>query len=374
MDFGDIARGIEQWVEDGIVPGASIAVEHRGTLVARHQAGEARPGVPMTAETLFALASVSKPFTAAAIMRVIDQGLFALDDEVASILPGFASPDDPFAEDVNPILEAQRDRVTFRQLLSHTSGLPQDAGIKRIRMTSLPSLEEQVDIMLRVPLSSAPCEVLRYSNLGPAIAARAAEEATGTPFHQLLQHTVLDAMDLTGIVLRPGPAFDDRIATVQDPANEGTPAESYNSRYWRDLGITWGGYYGTPADVLRFATSFLSGRDIPLGNDSIEAMTTDQVGGLEGGVESLGAIWRPGFWGAGWEVKGTKRRHWTGESSSPATWCHWGQAGTLVWVDPARELGVAVLANRAVRTPWPLRPPRWLQLSDALIAVADAKG
>lgn len=374
MHFGDVAREVDQWVQEGAVRGASIAVEHHGVLVATHQAGEARPGAPVTGETLFALASVSKPFTAAAVMHVIEEGLFALDDEVASVLPEFAHPDDPFADDANPILEAQRDHVTFRQLLSHTSGLPENAGIKRIRMASLPSLDEQVDIMLQVPLVSAPGEVLRYSNLGPAIAARAAEHVAGTPLHQLLQHTILDTMDLTGVVLTPGVSLDDRIAIVQDPSNEGTLAESYNSRYWRDTGITWGGYFGTSIDVLRFATSFLPGRETPLGIDSIQAMTTDQVHGLEGGVESMGAIWRPGFWGAGWEVKGSKRRHWTGDKSSPSTWCHWGQAGTLAWVDPTRELGVAVFANRTVRTPWPLRPPRWAQLSDALIDVADEKG
>jgi CubicO group peptidase (beta-lactamase class C family) len=182
---------------------------------------------------------------------------------------------------------------------------------------------------------------------------------------------MLDVMNLPGVVLRPDPSFDDRIAIVQDPAQEGTPAESYNSRYWRDMGIPWGGFFGTPTDVLRFATSFLPGRDLPLSVDAIKAMTTDQVNGSAGGVESMGALWDPGFWGAGWEVKGRKRRHWTGTKSSPATFCHWGQSGTLVWVDPTRELGMAVFANRTVRTPWPLRPPRWAEMSDAIVDVAD---
>ncbi len=374
MGFEEVAAQIDSWVSEGIVPGASIAIQHRGELVANHQAGEARPGAPVDEDTMFALASVSKPFTAAAIMRVIDQGLFSLDDEVSSILPGFGEPDDPFADDVIPVLEAQRDTITFRQMLAHISGLPENAGVKRIRPKDLPTLDEQVDVMMEVPLASAPGERLRYSNLDIAIAARAAQEVTGTPFHQLLQHTILDEMGLDGVALTPDTSYDDRIATVQDPSNEGTDAESYNSRWWRDNGITWGGYFGTPRDVLRFAMSFLPNGENPLSTDSIRAMTTDQVNGAPGGVESLGAIWSPGFWGCGWEVKGTKPRHWTGDTSSPDTWCHWGQAGTLVWVDPTRELGVAVFANRTVRRPWPLRPARWTELSDAIIAVADERG
>jgi CubicO group peptidase (beta-lactamase class C family) len=371
LSFDHIAMEIDRWVDEGVVRGAAIAIEHRGRLVATRYAGEGRPGKPIDADTLFALASVSKPFTAAAVMRVIDQGLFTLDDEVASILPEFGSPDDPFADDALPQLEAQREGITFRHLLAHTSGLPENVGVKRLRMKDLPSLDHMLDIMTSVPLVSAPGEALRYSNLGPALAARAAERATGTPFHDLLQHTILDAMDLAGVALRPDASFDDRIAIVQDPAQEGTPAESYNSRYWRDMGIPWGGFFGTPTDVLRFATSFLPDRDLPLSDDAITAMTTDQVNGAAGGVESMGALWDPGFWGAGWEVKGTKRRHWTGSKSSPATFCHWGQSGTLVWVDPTRALGMAVFANRTVRTPWPLRPPRWADLSDALVDAAD---
>ncbi|MCO5215462.1 MAG: hypothetical protein M9950_04825 [Thermomicrobiales bacterium] len=47
------------------------------------------------------------------------------------------------------------------------------------------------------------------------------------------------------------------------------------------------------------------------------------------------AHWVPGYWGLGWEVKGTKQRHWTGARTSEHTWVHWGFAGTLCWVDPA---------------------------------------
>lgn len=375
MEFGDVAQTIETWVIDGAVQGAAIAVEHHGKIVAMHHAGDAREGVPVDEDTLFALASVSKPFTAAAFMRVAEQGLISLDDEVTSVLHEFGHFDDPLAENINPRLEAFRDDITFRQLLSHTSGLPENLPRGALDMLTLPSMEEQVDLMLQTPLLSAPGERLRYSNLGPAIAAHAIETVTGTGIHELIRHLVLEPMDLLdGVVLTPRSDYDDRIAHVQDPANEGTPAESYNSRYWRDMGITWGGYFGTAKDTLRFATSFLPGRETALTPGSVREMTTDQANGVPGGVESMMAMWDPAFWGIGWEVKGTKRKHWTGTKSSPDTWCHWGQAGTLTWVDPRRELGVSLFGNRTVRSLWPFRPPRWSEINDALVDVADAKG
>ena len=87
--------------------------------------------------------------------------------------------------------------------------------------------------------------------------------------------------------------------------------------------------------------------------------------------------WRPsdwlcpgpvGRWGLGWEVKGDKQRHWTGELTSPATVCHFGQAGSLLWADPDREVVLAVLSNRSVSHMWTFILSRWARLSNAVVA------
>ena len=83
--------------------------------------------------------------------------------------------------------------------------------------------------------------------------------------------------------------------------------------------------------------------------------------------------WQPGYWGAGWEVKGTKPKHWTGNLTSPATWDHWGFAGTLAWADPTRDLAVAVFANRSVKSLWMFRPARWAALCDDICRVVDGE-
>lgn len=124
--------------------------------------------------------------------------------------------------------------------------------------------------------------------------------------------------------------------------------------------------------MLRFAASFRPGNTgNPLPEDIRQEMVTDQTGGVPGGVNSAGLHWREGAWGLGWEVKGSKRNHWTGSTTSPKTWCHWGQSGTLVWFDPERDLGLAVFGNRTVATAWPLKPPRWHDLSDAVVEAME---
>lgn len=366
----DALGAIDTWIEDGAVRGAAAAIWHKGEVVAQHSTGEAAPDRPVTDDTLFALASVSKPMTVAAIMHVVHQHEMSLDTPLSTILPEFSSVDDPFDEDVLPQLEALRDRVTLRHVLSHTSGLPENVGIKRLRMSDMPDLDTIVDAMCNLPLQSAPGEELRYSNAGPALAARAVSEIDGRGFHAILQEEILDPAGLTDIALRPGPELDNRIAIVDDAAGKGGPSESYNSRYWRELGITWGGYFGSTLDVLRFAVSFLPGQASPLPEAVRQEMISDQTGGVPGGVNSAGVHWERGAWGLGWEVKGDKRRHWTGTQTSERTYCHWGQSGTLVWVNPDRELGLAVFGNRTVAKAWPLRPPRWSELSDAVVEAA----
>jgi beta-lactamase class C len=363
---------IDRWVTDGAVKGAGAAVWSRDEIVATRTAGEAAPGRPVQSDTIFALASVSKPFTAAAVMSVLAAHRIDLDTPLAELLPAFAVVEDPLDPDLLPPLEVQRENITLRQALSHVSGLPENVGIRRLRMSSMPSHDEIVDAMEQVPLQSEPAGELRYSNLGPALAARAAERIDGRPFHDILQQDILDPMGLDGVVLRPGPELADRIALVDDAAGKGSPHESYNSDYWRQLGITWGGYYGTTTDVLRFAASFRSGdTGNPLPESVRQEMVTDQTGGVPGGVNAAGIRWPEGAWGLGWEVKGGKRNHWTGSRTSPRTWCHWGQAGTLVWFDPERDLGLAVFGNRTVAKAWPLRPPRWHDLSDAVVDAVE---
>jgi CubicO group peptidase (beta-lactamase class C family) len=365
-------NALDTWVAEEVVNGASAAIWHDGEIVATHQAGESKPGQDVTPETLFALASVSKPITAAAIMLAVQDDHLSLDAPVSALVPDFGEVEDPLDSDVLPQLEALRDRISLRQLLSHTSGLPENVGTKRIRMRDLPSLDAIVDAMCGVPLQSAPGEVLRYSNVGIGIAGRALELATERDVHESIEQQILQPLGLRDMATHPDSSWDDRIAIVQDPSSAGTPAESYNSEWWRSVGITWGGYFGTPSDLARFAASFLAGSTSPLEEDCRAEMVADQTGGVPGGVNSAGIHWERGAWGLGWEVASDKRQHWTGSLRSPRTFCHWGQSGTLVWADPERDLVLAVFANRSVLKPWPLRPPRWASLSDALVDLHDS--
>jgi beta-lactamase class C len=235
----------------------------------------------------------------------------------------------------------------------------------------MPDLATITDALISLPLQFEPGRQLLYSNAGYALLGRIVERVAGHDIWAEAAERLWEPLGLMGIVARPGPAFAERLAVVADARHAGTDHEAYNSAYWRAMAIPWGGLFGTVRDLARWAGSFLGGPS-PLSAASRRLMTTDQARGASGGVASMKTTWSPAHWGLGWEVKGGKLRHWTGDLTSPATFCHFGATGTLLWADPEHELALAVFGNRSVVHLWPFVPTaRWARLSNAVVAAVD---
>lgn len=369
ISYATALAQIDEWLLPQGPTGVGAAIWAKGGIVAARSAGQARPDAAVTEDTLFAIASVTKPVTAATVMTLVDRGLVSLDEPMSRLVPEFrAQPEQQSAAD--PELERLRPTVSVRQLLAHTSGLPEDLLARDERTMEPLDLRAIVTAMCRAPLQSAPGEQVRYSNTGYGVLTRLAENLTGEPFWDVARTNVLDPLGSSDIVARPGPELESRLAIVGDAGHPGTEIETFNSGYWRSLALPWGGLYATPTAAAQFAAAFLAGGPRFLSEASVEAMTTDQAQGVRGGVESGRVAWEVAHWGLGWEVKGTKRRHWTGELTSPHTFCHFGRAGTLLWADPERDLALAVFSNRAVTRMWTFILPRWARLSNAVVAAA----
>jgi CubicO group peptidase (beta-lactamase class C family) len=248
------------------------------------------------------------------------------------------------------------------------SGLPEDLGPRDSLYQERATIETVIDQMCRLPLRSAPGDELRYSNAGYGVLARLTEQISGQRFWQTAENRVLEPLGIRDIVADPAGVALERVAHLADTIHPDTDIESYNSAYWRGLALPWGGLFGTPREAVRFAAAFLPSGEGFLSDAAKLLMTTDQTMGVAGGVESAKVRWDPGRWGLGWEVKGEKRRHWTGDFTSPRTFCHFGHAGTLLWGDPERDIALAVFANRTVTHMWGFILPRWARLSNAIVA------
>ena len=124
------------------------------------------------------------------------------------------------------------------------------------------------------------------------------------------------------------------------------------------------GLSSTVADVARFARELLS--PTLLSAETLAAATSVQFPGLSGVLPGYGSM-TPNDWGLGFELRSSKRPHWTGTTNSPGTFGHFGRSGTFLWVDPSLEIALVVLTNK-VFGDW--AKSVWPQMSDSVVALA----
>lgn len=176
VDSGLIARRIEQSLKTDRVPGAAVAVLVGGEPIVLRGYGHDSEGRPITPHTGFRLGSMSKAFTALAVMRSVEKGKLSVDSRVQDLLPDFQLADPDAAK-----------LITLRQLLAHTSGFPPTAP----RAARQASLAEHVAALEAVTLSSIPGERHVYSSPNYQVAARMLEAAESRPFSEMLRNSVL---------------------------------------------------------------------------------------------------------------------------------------------------------------------------------------
>ncbi|WP_432069659.1 serine hydrolase domain-containing protein [Streptomyces sp. AA1529] len=196
---------------------------------------------------------------------------------------------------------------TVRHLLAHTSGLAFDEH----RTMAEPGTR-------RI-----------YSNAGFEALADHLAKATEMPFAQYLREGVLGPLGMTGTEL-DGSAAKDGFSTL--------------------------------ADLTRFAAELQS--PALLDPSTVRQAASVIFPGLSGVLPGYGHQ-KPNDWGLGFEIRGTKSPHWTGETSAPGTFGHFGQSGTFLWVDPRAGAACVVLTDRDFG-PWAVEA--WTPFTDAVLA------
>ncbi|WP_295651073.1 serine hydrolase [uncultured Dietzia sp.] len=202
---------------------------------------------------------------------------------------------------------------TVRHLLAHASGL---------------------DFADRDMVRTAPGERRIYSSAGFEVLADHIAEATGIAFPEYLDEAVCQPLGMTSTVL------------------EGSAGH---------------GASGSLADLVAFARELVAPR--LLAAATLEEAVSEQFRGLDGLVPGYG-MHKPCEWGLGFELRGAKHPHWTGQHNSPATFGHFGQSGTLLWVQPEIDTALVVLTDRDFGD-W--AKPLWPELSDRVVDAATAR-
>jgi len=202
--YAEIDRAARQFVSAGHVPGAAWAIVVDGELAHLGVAGTRRAGddAPVDGDTVFRIASMTKSFTAMAILALRDEGKLSLDDPAERYVPELKGLTYPTSDSL---------RITVRHLLSHSAGFPEDNpwGDQQLAAT-----EEEFSAMMKrgIPFSNPPGLAYEYSNLGFAILGRIVVRVSGMPYRQYISQRVLRPLGMTSTTLEAAEVPPARLA------------------------------------------------------------------------------------------------------------------------------------------------------------------
>lgn len=337
------AEAVIQEALDGVFPAAQVEVRQGGQVIMARSDGWLDPEArrqPVRADTLFDLASVTKLFVVTAFMTLMEEGAAGLDQPVGSVLAGFNGrrPVQPYEDPLNPGAfvsvapagegEVDAGRVTFRYLLTHSSGLPawrplyQAGGADLARQMAL-------DTAFAYPTGAH----IVYSDIGLILIGLAMEHLTGLPLEQIVEQRVTRPLGLAHTGYRPAGS---NVAPTELCAWRGRRiAGEVHDENAAGLGGVAGhaGLFSTAADVAAFGQMYLEDGRPLLSAGTVAEMT--RLHAEDGAVRrGLGfALWSPD-------------PEASGNPFSERAFGHTGFTGTSLWVDPGRELVVACLTNR----------------------------
>jgi N-acyl-D-amino-acid deacylase len=305
------------------IPGGQLAIVRHGKLVYARGFGWAdrEAKAPVQPDSLFRIASVSKPITAVAILKLVDQGKLKLDDKVRDYLQ-----DQPHFE-VMGKFDERWNRVTIEHCLAHTGGWDReksyDPMFQAVRMArsmkiDLPILPEHViRYQLGQPLDFEPGERYAYSNFGYCLLGRVIEKVSGQPYEKHVQDEVLEPLGITrariggslehqraeGEVRYYDVKGEPGKAVVGPGAGDKEVAVSYG--VWRQETLdAHGGWIASAPDLARFAAAFdytdadASTRSKLLTRESVDLMLGPQVM-ISGATDARPAR----FYGLGWFIE-----------------------------------------------------------------------
>lgn len=313
----ETASQIIQKQVDARMLSAAVLHVRRGEADFQRAFGNAVPG------SMFLLGSITKPFTAVAVMVLADRGELRLADRVMKFIPEFS--------------EGARKEITIEHLLTHSSGLPdqlEENNDLRARHASLP---EFVRGAVRAPLLFAPGTKYHYQSMGILLAAEIVQRIAKTTLPNFLSEHVLGPLGMKRTVLGLGgfkksdmmPMQTEHAAPESGAGDPNAKSWDWNSDYWRNLAAPWGGAHSTAGDLTLFLRGFLHPGGKVLRGETAREMIRDHTLAL-GAHRGIGfMVGRDGF----------------GKGCSARAFGHSGSTGTLAWADPATGTSFVLLTT-----------------------------
>lgn len=306
---------------------SGIAVEHADGYALRWQDPQTElpeeQRLPARTDTIYDLASISKLFTATAVMQLVEQGRLGLADTVASHLPAFAANG--------------KDQVTVEHLLTHTGGLPAFINL----YSAYPDVPSRIEAVLTVAPRSSPGTVYVYSDLGLITLGLIVEQISGQRLDTYVREHITEPLGMADTMYTPPEELRERIAATEYVAYYGRLVHGHvHDENAYSLGGVAGhaGVFSTARDLAVFGQMFLGGgrygRARILRAETVRDMFTDRIAevtGVGGARRGLGPELGAWYYHAG--------------LTSPYSGAHTGFTGTCLVIDPLTDTLVVLLTN-----------------------------
>lgn len=369
---------MDRLIEDRKLAGVSVHILRRGELVYDAAAGLAdiARGTPMQRDTIVRIYSMTKPLVSMAILMLYEDGHFQLDDPIGRYLPAFKhSRVFTGGSRLKYESEPARREITYRDLLTHTSGLTygfmdanavdamyRDQGVD-FSTSDLP-LGELVDKLAALPLLSHPGAEWNYS-VATDVLGRLVEVISGQSLPAFLQERILGPLDMRDTGFHVPADKVSRFAAMYARGQDGAPVliddpRSSGFTKIRALASGGGGLVGTVPDYLQFCRCMLNQGELNgerlLGRKTVALMTSNH---LRGDMADMG---QPRFsessyagvgFGLGFSVMLDPAKAQI--LGSPGEFAWGGAASTAFWCDPVEDMAVVLMTQLLPSSTYPIR-------------------
>jgi len=336
-----IAEQMHRYIDKQEVAGTVTIVVSRDKVIDLQAVGQAdvANGTPMKPDSIFWIASMTKPVTATAVMMLQEEGKLSVEDPVAKYVPELK---DLKTRDGKPA------NLTLRHLLTHTSGMSEASNEQSANAQKLADL---IPIYATQPVRFEPGTKWEYCQSGINTLGRIVEVVSGKPFQDFLQERLFTPLGMKDTTFYLSAEQVSRLAKSYKRNNDGKLEESPifflsghspNSR--QRYPAANGGLFSTAPDYGRFCQMILNNGQLDgrryLKPESVKQMcsvqTPDNI--KTGFTEGNG-------WGLGWCV--VRQPQGVTEKLSPGSFGHGGAYGTQAWIDPVKGVAYVMMTQRA---------------------------
>jgi len=342
-----IDAAMKEMIAKNEIAGAVTVVVGRDKVLHQEATGLADVATkrPMRSDTLFWIASMTKPITGVAILMLQDEGKLSVADPVSKYLPEFARLKSPSGKPAN---------LTIAQLLTHTSGLGEANATEAQKAKTLADL---VPLWLAAPMQYEPGEKWKYTQSGINAAGRIVEVVSGMSFDTFLQKRLFAPLGMKDTTFYLTPERRAQLVTAYAKNKDSGALEAVPPR--ADFGamdrppLGNGGLYSTAPDYARFCQMLLNGGVFQghryLSPGAMRLLATPQTGDLPTGFFQNATFGHHGT-NYGWRI-GTSILKVPHEGMatmlSPGTYGHGGAWGTQAWIDPVKNVAYVLMVQRS---------------------------